>query len=158
MPVITLHTTINAPVERVFDLARSIDLHVTSTQHTGERAVAGRTHGLIGAGESVTWRARHLGFTQELTSKIAGFEPPFFFADEMVSGAFKSFRHEHRFERRGEETIMKDTFSFETPLGWLGDIVNKLFLTSYMETLLEKRNQTIKAVAESEEWRRYIDV
>jgi hypothetical protein len=40
MPVIELSTSISAPVERVFDLARSIDLHTNSTSSTGERAVA----------------------------------------------------------------------------------------------------------------------
>ena len=46
-----------APRERVFDLARSIDLHQRSTERTREQAVGGRTSGLIGVDESVTWRA-----------------------------------------------------------------------------------------------------
>ena len=39
MPVIDITTMINAPMDRVFDLSRSIDLHTVSTAHTGERAV-----------------------------------------------------------------------------------------------------------------------
>jgi hypothetical protein len=62
MPKIELHTEIDAPIERVFDLARSIDLHMLSTSHTNEKAIAGKTSGLIGLGEWVTWRAKHLGF------------------------------------------------------------------------------------------------
>lgn len=58
MPVIELATAVAAPVERVFDLARSIELHVVSVAHTGERAVAGVTSGSIGIGEQVTWRDR----------------------------------------------------------------------------------------------------
>ena len=54
MAIIELTTDINAPIGRVFDLARSIDLHMNSTSKTGERAVAGVTSGLIGAGEQVT--------------------------------------------------------------------------------------------------------
>ena len=67
MPLIVLETRIRAPRERVFDLARSIDAHQSSTSGTSERAVAGVTSGLIGLGEEVTWRARHLGVTQHLT-------------------------------------------------------------------------------------------
>ena len=59
MPVIELATSIAAPIDRVFDLARSIDLHTNSTSGTGERAVAGVTSGLIGPEQEVTWRARH---------------------------------------------------------------------------------------------------
>jgi hypothetical protein len=47
MPTIELITPINAPIDRVFDLARSIDLHMESTKQTGEKAIAGRISGLI---------------------------------------------------------------------------------------------------------------
>src|ERR1700744_4744274 len=97
MPKIELTTRINAPIDKVFDLARSIDLHMESTKQTGEQAIAGKTSGLIELGESVTWRAKHFGIWQSLTSKITEFDQPNFFVDEMVKGAFKSFRHQHHF-------------------------------------------------------------
>ena len=149
MPKIELITLINAPIETCFDLARSIDLHMESTKQTGEQAIAGRTSGLIELGETVTWRARHFGIRQTLTSKITDFDRPNFFADELVKGAFKSFRHEHRFHAQGNQTMMKDVFVFESPLGILGRLVNWLVLKKYMTRLLIKRNEVIKAVAES---------
>src|ERR1700749_3160201 len=97
MPKIELTTTIHAPVEKVFDLSRSIDLHMESTKQTGEKAIAGRTSGLIGLDETVTWRAKHFGIWQTLTAKITQFDYPNSFTDEMVAGAFKSLRHEHLF-------------------------------------------------------------
>jgi ligand-binding SRPBCC domain-containing protein len=148
MAVIELTTRINAPVERCFDVSRDIDVHVESTKHTGERAIAGRTSGLIGLGETVTWRAKHFGIWQNLTSKITDFSYPTFFADEMVSGAFKSFRHEHRFTAEGTQTVMTDVFKFESPLGLLGRLANWLFLKRYMTKLLVVRNKVIKSVAE----------
>ena len=54
MPAIQLSTFIKAPVERVFDLSRSIDLHKISTKHSHEEAVAGVTGGLINLNETVT--------------------------------------------------------------------------------------------------------
>ncbi len=121
-----------------------------STRQTGEQAIAGRTSGLIGPNETVTWRAKHFGIWQTLTSKITGFNTPHFFADEMISGAFKSFRHEHHFLWDGQQTIMRDVFVFESPLGILGRLVNHLFLTRYMRKLLIKRNEVIKLVAEDQ--------
>lgn len=61
MPIIEITTTVAAPAERVFDLARSIDLHMASTSGTNEQAIAGVTTGLIGADDEVTWRAKHFG-------------------------------------------------------------------------------------------------
>ncbi|WP_183563388.1 SRPBCC family protein [Mucilaginibacter sp. SP1R1] len=146
MPLIELATHINAPIAKCFDLARSIDVHVESTRHTGETAIAGRTSGLIELGESVTWRAKHFGIWQTLTSKITEMERPNFFTDEMVKGAFKNFRHEHYFYPVHHQTLMKDIFRYESPVGTLFDLV---FLQDYMRHLLEKRNLVIKEIAEA---------
>jgi ligand-binding SRPBCC domain-containing protein len=148
MDRIELSTSINAPIARCFDLARSIDLHVESTKQTGEKAIAGRISGLIELGETVTWRAKHLGIRQNLTSKIIAFDYPNSFTDEMVEGAFKSIRHEHLFYPANGGTLMKDVFMFESPLGIFGRLANFLFLRRYMTNLLKTRNQVIKEAAE----------
>src|ERR1700761_416585 len=122
MPTIYLKTKIHAPAAVCFDLARSIDLHLESTRQTGERAIAGKTSGLIELGETVTWRAKHFGIWQNLTSKITEFDRPYIFVDEMVDGAFRSFRHEHHFSVKGDITSMHDVFVFESPLGILGKV------------------------------------
>jgi len=147
---IELLTHINAPIERCFNIARSIDVHVASTKQTGEQAIGGRTSGLIELGETVTWRAKHFGIWQNLTSKITEFEYPNYFTDEMVSGAFKSFRHEHLFYAVNDQTVMKDIFIFESPYGILGKVANFLFLGRYMQNLLIKRNKVIKEVVEKQ--------
>ena len=149
MPKIYLVTHINASNEKVFNLSRSIDLHIQSTKQTGEQAIAGRTNGLIGLGETVTWRARHFGIWQNLTSKVTEYNYPTFFADEMVNGAFKSFRHEHHFISEGDGTLMRDVFVFESPLGMLGQLFNWLVLKRYMVKLLTERNRVIKQAAEN---------
>lgn len=151
MTQIEISTHINAPIERCFDMARSIDLHLISTKQTGEQAIAGRTSGLIELGESVTWRAKHFGIWQNLTSKITEFNYPYHFTDEMVSGAFKSFRHEHIFVAIKDQTVMRDIFIFESPFGIIGRFVNRLFLGRYMTGLLLKRNAVIKEVAEGKD-------
>ena len=153
MPKIELKTEIKAEKEIVFDLSRSIDLHKISTEQTKEEAIKGKTSGLIGKGEWVTWRAKHFGFYQTLTSKIVEFERPEYFVDEMEKGAFKSFRHQHYFTKSDFGTLMIDYFEYKSPLGFLGNLADSLFLEKYMKKLLEKRNQTIKEFAESEMWK-----
>lgn len=148
MPTIELTIIINAPIQVCFDAERSIDVHIDSTKHTGEQAIAGRTSGLIQLGETVTCRAKHFGIWQTLTSKITEMDAPCFFVDEMVSGAFHSFRHEHYFISRGEATEMKDVFTYKSPLGILGRMADVLFLKRYMTNLLQKRNIVVKEYAE----------
>lgn len=157
MPTIHLTTFVAAPAERVFDLARSIDLHRKSMAHTREEAIAGTTSGLINLGETVTWKAKHLGKTRILKSKITAMNSPLSFTDEMVNGDFKSIRHEHHFKRIDNGTLLIDLFYFESPYGGLGRLLNRLFLTNYMKKLLEMRNQSIKEYAESEKWKFILD-
>lgn len=152
MPTITLEILIEAPIERVFDLTRSIDLHRFSTKETHEEAIAGKTSGLIGPGETVTWRARHLGVYQKLTVVITEFNRPFSFTDRMTQGAFATMKHQHQFEAiDAENTLMRDVFTFKAPLGILGRLAEALFLTNYMRKFLISKNAILKRVAEGEQ-------
>ena len=148
MTRIHLETLIAAPVERVFDLARDIDFHQRSMAHTGERAVAGRTSGLIELGETVTWRAKHLGLRWSLTSRITAFDRPRLFVDEEVAGPFAAYRHEHRFEATPGGTRMTDDWQHRSPFGVLGIIADRLVLRRMLTRLLETRNGAIAAEAE----------
>ena len=152
MPKIVLETIIKAPQKLVFNLSRSIDLHIISTDKTNEKAIAGRTEGLIELGETVTWRAKHLGVYQNFTSKVIGCKEPEYFADIMLKGAFKSFKHEHFFSYENNETTLIDVMEFASPLGLLGKLVDFLFLENYMKRFLVLRNNTIKEFAESDKW------
>ena len=148
MPLIVIETWIDAPRERCFDLARSVDAHVASTAQTAERAVAGVTSGVLELGDEVTWEARHLGVRQRLTARITQLERPARFTDEMVRGAFRSFRHVHEFRSDSEGTVMIDRFEFVTPLGWLGRIADILFLEAYLRRFLGTRAAELKRMAE----------
>jgi ligand-binding SRPBCC domain-containing protein len=129
---------------------------MASTAHTGERAVAGVTTGLLILGDEVTWRAKHLGLWQELASRITVFERPVHFRDSMVSGIFQRFDHDHFFTQHGNTTVMRDVFDFQSPLGILGRMADQLFLLRYLRSFLRTRNDTIKSVAEGDQWRRYL--
>lgn len=156
MATITTITKIRAPTQRVFDLSRSVDLHVRSAGSTGETAIAGVTSGLLELGQEVTWRGRHFGVWQNLTSKITQFSRPNYFRDSMVRGAFRRLDHDHFFEAHGDLTIMKDVFNFTSPLGPLGRVAEMLFLESYMHRFIVERNDVIKNTAEGQDWKLYL--
>ena len=148
MSKIYLETIINADIQTVFDLSRDIDLHQKSTFKTGEKAIAGKTSGLIELGETVTWRAKHLGFYQTHTSKITEMEKPNKFTDIMLKGTFKSLKHQHIFKEKEGSTVMIDIFEFESPCGIFGKLFNKFFLRNYMKNFLLERNKIIKNTAQ----------
>jgi len=148
MATVHVETWIDAPVERCFDAARDLDLHLQSLAHTNERIVGGKRGGLIGLGEEVTWLGRHFGVTQRFTSKITAFDAPRSFQDSMQKGAFRSFVHDHLFEAVDGGTKMIDHLVFTAPLGILGRIAERLFLRRYLERLLTGRARVIKTAVE----------
>ena len=125
-------------------------MHVLGNVHWGEEAVAlervgvggvadGPVTGLIGLGQRVTWRARHFGVRQRLTSEITAMDAPRYFQDTMVSGAFRSMQRDHYFRTlEGGGTEMRDVFCFAAPLGVLGRVAEVLVLRRYMTSLLQR--------------------
>lgn len=136
-------TRARLPAEALFDASLSIDEHVASMKQFGERAIAGVTHGSIGLGETVTWRARHFGVWFTMTSKITSLERPDRFVDEQVRGPFRSFRHEHAFVRDGDGTVMIDTLTVGAPL--FGRFAEQVVLLPYLRRLIAQRQRHVLA-------------
>lgn len=145
MPTIRLETVVVAPPMTCFELSLSIDAHTASMAASGERAIGPTTSGVLGAGDTVTWRARHFGLPFTMTSQITEHDPPHRFVDEQVSGPFARWWHEHRFEARGRGTLMTDVIEYSPPLGPVGRVVDRLALTSYLTRLVAARNEWLAA-------------
>jgi hypothetical protein len=152
-------TLIDAPIDRVFDLSRSIEVHLLANVHENEQALAlrGLTNGLVGLGEQVTWRAKHFGLWHDLTSEATAVKPPTYLQVTMVKGIFRSMQADHLFRSLPSgATELKDTFTIAAPLPILGPIAEALFLRRYMIGLNRERNAVIKQLAESDDWQRYL--
>ena len=148
---------IAAPIERCFDLSRSVEVHLAGNVHGGAAATARGAAGLLEPGRPVTWRAKHFGVWHELTSRITAMERPSWFQDVMLRGPFRSLRHDHRFRPLDSATTeMTDLLLVEAPFGPLGRLVEIAMLGRYMRSLLLERMTVIRQIAESDEWRRYL--
>ncbi len=157
--MINLHTQviINAPKERCFDLARSVNVHTLTARTISGKAVAGRVFGLSALGDWTTWSARFFGLRFRLTTEISEFDTPNSFSDTLRSGLFTHFGHVYTFEDiGGGQTRFTDTFSFQSPLGLLGALVDRVVLRGRMKAVDEARAGDIKRLAESEEWKKYL--
>lgn len=148
MPVIKHQIFIHAKINDCFDLARNVDIHTKTTGKTKEKAVAGKTEGILGLGDCVTWEAVHFGIKQRLTAKMTIVEAPHKFVDVMVKGAFHSFTHTHLFHEENGGTVMTDLFDYKSPFGFFGRIADSLFLKKYMERFIKERAEELKKIAE----------
>ena len=106
--------------------------------------------------ETVTWEATHFAVKQKLTVRMTILDRPRVFEDEMTKGAFSKMKHTHQFKEKENGTEMSDRFEFEAPLGILGILAEKMFLTKYMKSFLLKRNEELKQMAESDIWKQFL--
>jgi ligand-binding SRPBCC domain-containing protein len=150
--IIRVETLIQAPIDRCFDISRSVDVHLDSAKASRERAVDGVTQGLLKFDDTVTWEAKHFGVVQRLTVRITEYNRPDFFTDAQIKGPFKTFTHRHMFETVGDATLMKDELRLECPLGILGKIADPI-VTEHLRKFLIERNHVIKQTAESPNWK-----
>jgi ligand-binding SRPBCC domain-containing protein len=149
MGSIRVETLIKAPLDRCFDLARSVEAHLASTVETGERVVGGRKQGLFELGDSVTWEARYFGLRLRQGSTITRSEPPHVFVDEGTSGPLGHFRHVHQFVPEHGATLMVDTFEYELSARLGGRLADRLLVERRLRRLLTDRAAYLKSEAEA---------
>ncbi|GAB4156248.1 MAG: hypothetical protein Tsb0033_06560 [Winogradskyella sp.] len=148
MPQIVVETEIDSDIEICFDLARDVGFYKQSLKNRNEIPISGKILGLVEEGDVITWETNHLGFMQHLTLKVSEFKKPYLFTDEMTDGSFKSYRHDHIFEKRNGKTVMVDKLHFASKYGILGKIVDNLILKRYIKGIMVSRNEILKQKAE----------
>jgi ligand-binding SRPBCC domain-containing protein len=154
MVTIRSTTTVQAPMDRCFMLAVSIDLQMAATGH---KAIDGVTSGLIGPGDTVTWQGSSFGRKVTHQSLIEVWRPYSYFRDIMIEGAFASYEHEHHFAPLNDGTRIRDEIRFTTPRGMWGRLAERFFLREKIAMMLRQRNVLIKKAAESDRWHEFLD-
>jgi len=150
-------THIDAPLERVFLLSRSIAIVECEL---GMHPVAGpdstRTEGFVTAGDRIRWEGWQLGVWNYHVSLISAYRPCEYFQDTMLAGRFRFFQHDHHFTRIAGHVLLKDTIRFSMPWGWPGRLVGRHILVPHISGLMQRRFALLKRIAESSEWRTYL--
>jgi ligand-binding SRPBCC domain-containing protein len=144
---------VNAPVDRCFLLATSIELVAQTLEM---RPVEGKTAGLIVGGDQLVWRGWKFGLPAMHETLITGYDRPNFFQDTMGRGYFKRFQHDHHFEAVDGHTLMVDVVRFSMRFGPAGRLVGKYVVVPHVMKLLVGRFQLLKRIAEGPDWERYV--
>ena len=157
MIVVRREVRVRASAARCFDLTRSVDLHVASATDIAAQAVGGRTGGLADAGDETTWSAQFCGVRFAMTTRIERFAPLHVFGDRLTRGLLRQFAHVYRFTPLPEGgCTLSDELTVEAPFGPAGRLAERLYLARRMDTLVRRRLEYIRRVAESEDWRQYL--
>ncbi len=177
--IVRENVTIQAPIERLFQLSTSISLVRKTLGMTPiETGVAGGlTSGNVVANSRVVWRGWKFGLPTQHHTLITGFIPPHehlsrfehhdvtaeaFFQDTQERGRFAFFQHDHHFYEFADAatgasmTELRDEVRFALPFGPLGRIAAQVLMKPYIERLCRQRFAMLKELAEGEGWRQVI--
>ena len=97
-------------------------------------------------GTIISYSLRVHGIPLRWTSEIVEWEPPHRFVDVQLSGPYKLWRHEHRFESRDGGTVISDTVVLALPLGVLGRLAYKIKVQSDVQKIFAFREGKIRSI------------
>jgi ligand-binding SRPBCC domain-containing protein len=97
-------------------------------------------------GTLISYSLRLHGIPLRWTSKIIEWEPPHKFVDLQLSGPYKVWHHEHRFEASDGGTLITDRVTLALPFGVLGRIAYKLRVHAEVKEIFAFREKKIRAL------------
>ena len=171
---------VHAPLERVFALSTRVELvKKTLGMHLVDSGLAeGVTAGHVTGGSRVHWRGWKFGLPTEHHTLITRFEAPHthfirvdhheitkeaYFQDSQEKGRFAFFQHDHYFEESVSTetgvviTTLRDEVHFALPFGVPGRVAAAVLLAPHIRRLVHVRYGILRALAESDNWRAWVE-
>jgi len=68
------------------------------------------------------------------------------FTDFQQKGPYKLWNHFHEFIPNENGVLIKDTVSYELPMGFLGEIAHKLFVKSKLKNIFDFRHEVLEVM------------
>lgn len=99
------------------------------------------------AGQIITYTVKPvLGIPLFWMTEITHVEPGQFFVDEQRVGPYAIWHHEHHFKAISGGVEMTDLVHYKLPLGWLGDLTNRLFVRRQLNGIFDFRWSKLEAM------------
>lgn len=99
-------------------------------------------------GAVIDYQISLFGIPQRWRTRITDWQPDVQFVDEQESGPYALWRHTHRFEPRGDSTIIHDTVDYKEPLGPLGQVAHVLFVKRTLDRVFDFRREATARLLE----------
>ena len=98
------------------------------------------------AGQIISYNVGILpGIRSSWVTEITSVKDLSHFIDEQRFGPYSMWHHEHFFEAISpNKTLMTDKISYKIPLGFLGQIMNAIFIESQLRGIFTYRSQALK--------------
>ena len=143
MYVLERSQRLELPVDRAFEFyADALNLEaITPAWLRFEVVTPGPV--AMAEGTRLEYRLRLHGLPVRWLTRIEAWEPPLRFVDVQVRGPYRLWHHTHSFEPDGDGTIMRDRVRYALPLGWLGELAKRRFVSRDLDRIFDHRMRAI---------------
>lgn len=149
--------TIQAPIQRVFDMVRDVDVHAAAVPEIEAKAIEGRLHGLLEPHEQTRWSATYFGRRFQTTMEVAEMDWPLRYVETNTTGPFRTFQHEYTFEHDGKGiTTLHDELTLVAGYGVFGRLLDRWILGPRLQKALEERMDHLKQWSEDGTWKTWL--
>ena len=141
---LTTETLVNAPIDDVFPFfSMPKNLGVITPGHMSWEFLDDIPPEMA-AGTVLNYRIRVGPIPMRWRTRIETWEPTASFSDVQERGPYRAWHHTHRFEARGDQTLMRDRILYTPPLGPLGWLANRIFIRGMLRDIFGFRSQAIR--------------
>ena len=95
-------------------------------------------------GQLIEYRVEFVrGIRSRWLTEISHIRECEYFVDEQRMGPYRFWYHEHAFEERSSGTLMKDQVTYAVPMGFLGDILDRIWIAERLNHIFDYRRKKI---------------
>ncbi|NOT28721.1 MAG: TIGR01777 family protein [Acidobacteria bacterium] len=136
-------TVVDAPIDETFAFfSKAANLGLI-TPHAMQFRIVGDVPPMAN-GATIEYQLRVGPLPVRWRTRIARWEPGGRFVDLQEAGPYRLWWHEHTFQREGNRTVMEDRVYYAPPLGILGRIANRLFVSAMLTNIFRYRGDVIR--------------
>jgi len=136
-------TLINKNIREVFDFfSKAENLNRLTPAHLGFEIIS-KLPVEMKTGALINYKIKLNGIPFKWQSIISRWEPPFVFEDTQVKGPYRIWVHEHRFEDKGDSTLMTDKVNYLSPGSIFEFIPHYLIVKKKVESIFDYREKIL---------------
>lgn len=141
----TEHTQLPITIDKAWSFFSSpLNLGKITPPHMNFIITSGNGHVKTYQGQIITYKVSPLlGIQLNWCTEIAHVNEPHYFVDVQRKGPYKMWHHQHHFSPIANGVSMTDLLHYELPLGFLGNVMNHLFIKKEIEKIFSYRKQAL---------------
>ena len=103
------------------------------------------------SGQLIDYIIKIVGLPVHWRTLITEYQSPHLFVDQQIKGPYSLWHHKHLFKEIENGVEICDIIHYSVPLGFIGSIVNTLWIKKDLDSIFKYRYQVINDIFKQEE-------